>query len=101
MDATLHGELGTIIEWTAGAGKENETDTPNRRMQVPVVAGGRIRICDLRHEKTLLAAPRQLADRPRRSYPATSAMRLAIRLAAAFTGSFAKCAYREVVVTLL
>ena len=33
--------------------------------------------------------------------PAISAMRLAIRLAAAFIGSFARCAYLAVVSTLL
>ena len=35
------------------------------------------------------------------AHPAMSAMRLAIRLAAAFSGSFAKCAYLAVVSTLL
>ena len=35
------------------------------------------------------------------THPAISAMRLAIRLAAAFSGSFARCAYLAVVSTLL
>lgn len=28
MDATLHGELGTIIQWTAATSGKYETDTP-------------------------------------------------------------------------
>lgn len=53
--------------------------------------------------------PRSVPDRSQTIFasvgvgiqPAISAMRLAIRLAAAFSGSFAKCAYRAVVSTLL
>ena len=44
------------------------------------------------HWKQFLAEPRRLNDPPRRFYPATSAIRRAIRFAAAFTGSLAKCA---------
>ena len=53
--------------------------------------------------------PRSVPDRSQtlfssagvRIQPAISAMRLAIRLAAAFSGSFARCAYLAVVSTLL
>ena len=53
--------------------------------------------------------PRSVPDRSQTLFssvgvgiqPAISAMRLAIRLAAAFSGSFAKCAYLAVVSTLL
>ena len=38
MNATLHGDLGTILEWTA-KGRRNETDTPSSGMSVSVVAG--------------------------------------------------------------
>ena len=39
MDATLHGNLGTILEW-AGNGRENtRTDIPMPGMSVSVVAG--------------------------------------------------------------
>ena len=38
MDATLHGDLGAVLEWTA-KGRKNETDTPSSGMSVPVVAG--------------------------------------------------------------
>ena len=42
MDAVLHGDLGTILEWT-GNGRENtKTDIPMREMSVSVVAGARI-----------------------------------------------------------
>ncbi len=39
MDAALHGDLGTILEW-AGSGKgKGATDTPRRGVSVSVVAG--------------------------------------------------------------
>ena len=39
MDAVLHGDLGTILEW-AGNGRENtKTDIPMPEMSVSVVAG--------------------------------------------------------------
>ena len=38
MDATLHGDLGTILEWTAAGSGRNRTDTPRRGMSVSVVA---------------------------------------------------------------
>ncbi len=39
MDAVLHGDLGTILEW-AGHGRENtKTDIPMPEMSVSVVAG--------------------------------------------------------------
>ena len=38
MDAVLHGDLGTILEW-AGNGRENrKTDTPIKEISVSVVA---------------------------------------------------------------
>jgi site-specific DNA recombinase len=37
--ATLHGELGTIVEWTARTGRKNKTDTPGAGVSVSVVAG--------------------------------------------------------------
>ena len=41
MDAALHGDLGTILEW-AGSGREKgATDTPRSGMSVSVVAGAR------------------------------------------------------------
>ena len=39
MDATLHGDLGTVLEWTARGAKGNETGTPAPGMSVSVVAG--------------------------------------------------------------
>jgi len=41
IDATLHGDLGTILEWTARAGQRNKTDTPSPGVSVSVVAGVR------------------------------------------------------------
>lgn len=41
IDATLHGELGTILEWTARSGRKNKTDTPAGGVSVSVVAGAR------------------------------------------------------------
>lgn len=41
VDATLHGELGTILEWTARTGRKNKTDTPSPGVSVSVVAGAR------------------------------------------------------------
>ena len=38
--ATLHGDLGTILEWTARQGQKNKTDTPAAGVSVSVVAGG-------------------------------------------------------------
>ena len=37
--ATLHGDLGTILEWTARSGQKNKTDTPGAGVSVSVVAG--------------------------------------------------------------
>ena len=37
MDAVLHGDLGTILEWTGG--RDGKTDIPMREMSVSVVAG--------------------------------------------------------------
>jgi len=39
--ATLHGDLGTILEWTARTGQKNKTDTPGAGVSVSVVAGTR------------------------------------------------------------
>jgi len=39
IDATLHGDLGTILEWTARTGRKNKTDTPYSGVSVSVVAG--------------------------------------------------------------
>jgi len=41
IDATLHGDLGTILEWTARTGQKNKTDTPSPGVSVSVVAGAR------------------------------------------------------------
>lgn len=41
IDATLHGDLGTILEWTARTGRKNKTDTPDAGVSVSVVAGAR------------------------------------------------------------
>lgn len=41
IDATLHGELGTILEWVARTGHKNKTDTPGVGVSVSVVAGTR------------------------------------------------------------
>ena len=38
MNATLYGDLGAVLEWTA-KGRKNETDTPSSGMSVSVVAG--------------------------------------------------------------
>ena len=39
MDAALHGDLGTILEWTGTGGGIRKTDTPSSGMSVSVVAG--------------------------------------------------------------
>jgi site-specific DNA recombinase len=39
IDATLHGDLGTILEWAAHASQKNKTDIPSSGMSVSVVAG--------------------------------------------------------------
>ena len=41
MDPTLHGDLGTIPEWTAAGSARNGTDIPRCGMSVSVVAGAR------------------------------------------------------------
>ena len=41
IDATLHGDLGTILEWTASKHRKNKTDTPGAGVSVSVVAGAR------------------------------------------------------------
>jgi len=45
IDATLHGDLGTILEWTARTGRKNKTDTPSPGVSVSVVAGTRNPFC--------------------------------------------------------
>ena len=42
MDATLHGDLGAVLEWTARDAKGNGTGAPAPGMPVSVVAGARI-----------------------------------------------------------
>ena len=39
IDATLHGDLGTILEWAASKGWKNKTDTSLSGVSVSVVAG--------------------------------------------------------------
>ena len=39
MLATLHGDLGTILEWTERTGRKSKTDIPSAGMSVSVVAG--------------------------------------------------------------
>ena len=39
MDAVLHGDLGTILEWTGNGAEKKKTDTPVSGMSVSVVAG--------------------------------------------------------------
>ncbi len=41
MHAALHGDLGTILEWTGGGAGKRATDTPKTGMSVSVVAGAR------------------------------------------------------------
>jgi hypothetical protein len=41
MHATLHGDLGTILEWTERTGRKSKTDTAQSRVSVSVVAGER------------------------------------------------------------
>ena len=41
IDATLHGDLGTILEWTTSKHRKNKTDTPGAGVSVSVVAGAR------------------------------------------------------------
>ena len=45
IDATLQGDLGTILEWTARTGRKNKTDTPSPGVSVSVVAGARNFFC--------------------------------------------------------
>ena len=40
MDAALHGDLGTILEWAGSGAGKRATDTPRPGMSVSVVAGG-------------------------------------------------------------
>ena len=47
MNATMHGDLGAVLEWMA-EGRKNETDTPSSGMSVSVVARGGIRTVGLR-----------------------------------------------------
>ena len=42
MDAVLHGDLGTILEWAGNRSQSTRTDIPMPEMSVSVVAGGRI-----------------------------------------------------------
>jgi len=42
MDAALHGDLGTILEWAGNGRGKGATDTPKSGMPVSVVAGARI-----------------------------------------------------------
>ena len=39
MDAALHGDLGTILEWAGNGRRKGATDTPRSGMSVSVVAG--------------------------------------------------------------
>ncbi len=39
MDAVLHGDLGTILEWTGNGHGKAKTDIPIPEMSVSVVAG--------------------------------------------------------------
>ena len=41
MDAALHGDLGTILEWAGNGRGKGATDTPKSGMSVSVVAGAR------------------------------------------------------------
>ena len=41
VDATLHGEVGAILECVAGKALKNKTDTPSAGVSVSVVAGAR------------------------------------------------------------
>ena len=42
MDATLHGDPGTILERAGNGRGKGATDTPKSGMSASVVAGGRI-----------------------------------------------------------
>ena len=39
LHATLHGDLGTILEWTGNGAEKEKTDIPGSGMSVSVVAG--------------------------------------------------------------
>ena len=41
MAATLHGDLGTILEWAGNGQRTTRTDTPMSEVSVSVVAGAR------------------------------------------------------------
>ncbi len=45
MLAMLHGELGTLLEWTERTGLKSKTDTAGSRMSVSVVASPRNHFC--------------------------------------------------------
>ena len=45
MHASLHGDLGTILEWAGSGSGKRVTDTPRRGVSVSVVAGGRYSPC--------------------------------------------------------
>ena len=48
MDAALHGDLGTILEWAACGAGNRATDIPMPEMSVSVVAGARFDLCRTR-----------------------------------------------------
>ena len=39
IDATLHGDLGTVLDWAAGKARKSKTDTSLSGVSVSVVAG--------------------------------------------------------------
>ena len=42
IDATLHGDLGTVLDWAAGKARKSKTDTSLSGVSVSVVAGARL-----------------------------------------------------------
>ncbi len=45
MNAALHGDLGTILEWTQNDHKKQPANPPAPEMSVSVVAGARNQRC--------------------------------------------------------
>ena len=58
LHATLHGDLGTILEWAGNGAKKGATDSPRTGMSVSVVAGARGKAAPVTagQERLILAA---------------------------------------------
>ena len=51
IDAALHGDLGTILEWVGSGSRKGATDTPGSGMSVSVVAGAGLELATFGHQR--------------------------------------------------